>query len=615
MTSPEINSLQGVKENGQQDLSVNADSAPATRILLFHKKYGEPKVLLGQSGSHGEKADIDFTLLNLPFASARVRNFLADVMRLELDILFNYASSASFPQSEEDTDEYKEVSKKTIPLISAYYGTEAPEEEIAETFDLPKGASVRKAIYDYFWFLFEPHQESLIRHDPLLLLNESPARLKKPWFSQRKRDLITKDYEAVQRERNLPVSEKIARFVNQKFKDGTKLWEDNEALELLRRTKRPIMVDVEDIQVTVAPEAEKVINALRETGTVIFVTKNSNWEETHAVLEKSNLFHPDTILVADDNYSGWQLLQKGQAAIKEYQDMISGLDVNNISVAEEQLKDKSKAFAAIFMRPYPIPIIVAQPALIPDNLGTVQYGLTESVQKVKQLYTDPFEGKLVPAGFTKQAGVSAENIFYHADDPNVIIRTEPMMQSFPNEYNYLTQNLIALRELKTFGIDIPSYKYVFGSDYKTDEEKTYLVTQRVNGQGLDKISLAPGDHDAKNLLPQLERLFSGICNYIYVCPLPGFLRTDLVNTGGLMEWESGASQYMFGSLPGEKQKKIYLIDIGEATNYINNLSEKLIQYEWLIMTIKDIEQRLGGRSLDQARLVIAQAMKALSDGK
>lgn len=172
--------------------------------------------------------------------------------------------------------------------------------------------------------------------------------------------------------------------------------------------------------------------------------------------------------------------------------------------------------------------------------------------------------------------------------PDIIIRYSPDDNPSFEEVALARKEFVTLRD--TYKFPISPFEIVQGNEF-------YTITKRINGENLE-IALS---HLDSIILNQFQDINIALLHYLRDRNKPGspFL-TDIY----------GPNQYMYGSLPGNEKKQIYLIDIDPR---ICNSSGKLWVSNWLRVVkyiaedIVNAETRTG-QKFDRARKVLIQLL-------
>lgn len=224
---------------------------------------------------------------------------------------------------------------------------------------------------------------------------------------------------------------------------------------------------------------------------------------------------------------------------------------------------------------------------------------------------DPFKGGLENPGFYKNDEWG--KITQVKSNPEKIVR-----KWSPEDNNETldesTTTIKIAKELTSelhdkYGIQIPDYEIVIGSDNKNLTPVVYIVTDRIHGTNLRNI-----DENKVNLDDlDLDGHFSSIFNYV----------SDKYLNGGnfLLDIESSA-QYMYGHTSSDPNDKIYLVDLDplfyklKPGNEGNSPDiEEMIFYKFLYIyeDVKSMEAKLG-KPLTNIRKLMRERLPLVSIG-
>lgn len=210
------------------------------------------------------------------------------------------------------------------------------------------------------------------------------------------------------------------------------------------------------------------------------------------------------------------------------------------------------------------------------------YSLLESDLYSEYETSDIRRMRELPHKFVRVASDSPENLASYLENRRIL-------QSLPGKY----------------GIAVPDFEIVIGP--RAGQEVTYYtLVDKVYGYEMEYHDIKP--KDIKHVRKLVDVLYSSIALYFW----------DVYREGGwyLDDVIRDNSQFVYGKRKGEKEKRIYLVDIEPRLEYLDvskpESHERLFinAFNWLYELMKTMEYRVGSK-LELTRATLLNFAKSI----
>lgn len=172
----------------------------------------------------------------------------------------------------------------------------------------------------------------------------------------------------------------------------------------------------------------------------------------------------------------------------------------------------------------------------------------------------------------------------------------------PQRLSEVTAGKILIEELRDkFGINIPPFDIVFGKN-DAGQPSVFTIADRVRGKNLKDLEITSDNRD--EVLGKLDEHYRSLSNYLKH-------KQQYSNESYLVDIVQD-DQYLLGRLAGDKEDKIYLVDLDMLWASPNNdikppLSDMLInEADSLLDSIVNMESKLPGVRFSAARTNLLQ---------
>lgn len=165
--------------------------------------------------------------------------------------------------------------------------------------------------------------------------------------------------------------------------------------------------------------------------------------------------------------------------------------------------------------------------------------------------------------------------------------------------NTLRQTALAYNDLQSYGIDVLPY------DLKEYDGKAYILTLKVTGKTLDEV-LAGGADEV--IIARVDDLWAKLIAYRVDCHDQGKPCAEDIYT---------ADQYMIGTINGDSEERLWLVDLGQWTIEPSKPGSEDIyteDIEDLAYNVLDIEERVG-RPMQNSRRILEEVAKTVPPGR
>lgn len=211
----------------------------------------------------------------------------------------------------------------------------------------------------------------------------------------------------------------------------------------------------------------------------------------------------------------------------------------------------------------------------------------------------PFAEPLVPTGYGGNYEIMGNPVGLRTTKETFPVRSDVIVRTnseHETTHEEAVEGLKLLDELASYGINVPHHGAVRGPEL-------YTVTQRVEGEDLFKAL----EHPTQELVEQYEDLNIGLVKYF---------RDKFTGHGGqYLRDFLGMHQYVYGKVKGDKESKIYLVDLdfdvhdvepdGPDTQW---RSQALLERsQWIAYEIKKAEG-ISGLRFDRSREALLDSL-------
>ncbi|QQG44652.1 MAG: hypothetical protein HYW86_01940 [Candidatus Roizmanbacteria bacterium] len=158
------------------------------------------------------------------------------------------------------------------------------------------------------------------------------------------------------------------------------------------------------------------------------------------------------------------------------------------------------------------------------------------------------------------------------------------------QYEYIEGRKILQRLNDHYHIPVPDFDIVIGSG--NDQQVTYYtIVDKISGKDLEYCSIKP--REMKHVKKLVDELYGSIAQYLW----------DTYQEGGwyLSDLVKDDSQLVYGKKKGEKQKRIYFVDIEPRLEYLDLQDSRthtqvlILAFNWLYEMIKSREYEFGSK--------------------
>jgi len=200
------------------------------------------------------------------------------------------------------------------------------------------------------------------------------------------------------------------------------------------------------------------------------------------------------------------------------------------------------------------------------------------------------------------------SVFYNVPDRSDIV----VRKSFVNVHGegseemtiheraeYLKHQADEFRKIiERYGIKMAKTDYVIGTDPEKDRPAIFGVTERINGENLDKMSVLD-----KEMIDKVDELYTKI--------IAGLIDSYLED--GYSWYDPNNTQFVFGKAEGDEKPDIYLVDVDPHIFKWDNLElQKIMKVEgkeglfwkkmsWVRMNMDDMERKVGEKGFKFAK--------------
>jgi len=178
---------------------------------------------------------------------------------------------------------------------------------------------------------------------------------------------------------------------------------------------------------------------------------------------------------------------------------------------------------------------------------------------MKELYKrTPFKEPLIPIPSDEN-----EHLYNFRNNKNYIVRDNHIIlgeDGKPDIHDIDIADTLFNELERDYGISVVPYDTVIGYNPETEGISAYMIANKVVGSELPQA--VPEEEEAK-------RFFSGLLNY----------HIDKYEQGGYYIADLNEDDFMYGTTNKNSTKKIYLVDLDQFYEYIDDLSlDKRLEY-------------------------------------
>lgn len=159
-----------------------------------------------------------------------------------------------------------------------------------------------------------------------------------------------------------------------------------------------------------------------------------------------------------------------------------------------------------------------------------------------------------------------------------------------------------LEKLNSYpGIEVANHSFLIGHNDDDDEPRLYTVVDRIDGENLLMTENIEPSPEAKR---SVDEFFTSMVHYW----------EDVYKEKRIYMWDIAPRQIVYGTMPGDTEKKVYLIDLDPTLNPPDDrLPEKLTS---LNDFLESVEQKFDPPTkLEKARAALKNAALLLLENK